>query len=52
MLAGFTAEEIVASTENGIISVTCEFCGTRYDFDPAEFAGPAADRGGADGGRE
>ncbi len=53
MLAGFTAEEIVASTENGIISVTCEFCGTRYDFDPAEFAGPSADRGDApDGGRE
>ena len=30
-------------TERGAISVTCEFCGTRYGFDPAEFARPAGD---------
>ncbi|KAB2870687.1 MAG: Hsp33 family molecular chaperone [Bauldia sp.] len=44
MLAAFSAEEIAASTEDGRISVTCEFCGTRYGFDPAEFAAedPAA----------
>ena len=38
MLAGFSAEEIAESTENGAISVTCEFCGKKYSFDPAEFA--------------
>jgi molecular chaperone Hsp33 len=38
MLKGFTAEEIVESTEDGAITVTCEFCGTKYEFDPAEFA--------------
>jgi molecular chaperone Hsp33 len=43
MLARFTAEEIADSIEDGAISVTCEFCGTRYVFDPAEFAGAAAE---------
>lgn len=38
ILSGFTAEEIRDSTEDGKISVACEFCSTRYDFDPAEFA--------------
>ena len=37
LLASFTAGEIVESTEDGAISVTCEFCGTKYGFDPAEF---------------
>jgi molecular chaperone Hsp33 len=37
ILDGFTAEEIVESTENGRIGVTCEFCSTHYEFDPAEF---------------
>ena len=37
VLANFTAEEISESTEAGAISVTCEFCGTKYSFDPAEF---------------
>jgi molecular chaperone Hsp33 len=37
VLATFTAAEIAESTEEGAISVTCEFCGTKYDFDPAEF---------------
>ena len=39
MLASFTAKEIADSVEDGRISVTCEFCNTRYDFDPAEFGG-------------
>ncbi|HMF68109.1 MAG TPA: Hsp33 family molecular chaperone HslO, partial [Phyllobacterium sp.] len=37
VLAGFTAEEITDSIEDGKISVTCEFCSTEYEFDPAEF---------------
>jgi molecular chaperone Hsp33 len=41
VLSGFTAEEISDSVENGKISVTCEFCGTSYDFAPAEFAAAA-----------
>ena len=38
LLRTFTAEEIAESTEDGVISVTCEFCGKRYGFDPADFA--------------
>jgi len=38
ILEGFTAEEIVDSTENGRISVACEFCSTRYEFDPKDFS--------------
>lgn len=38
ILDGFTAEEIVESTENGLIRVSCEFCSKQYDFDPADFA--------------
>lgn len=37
LLATFSAEEIAESTEDGVISVTCEFCSTRYSFDPADF---------------
>ncbi|MEJ0011959.1 MAG: Hsp33 family molecular chaperone [Bauldia sp.] len=37
VLATFSADEISESTEDGAISVTCEFCGTKYGFDPAEF---------------
>ena len=37
ILAGFSAEEIRDSTEDGTISVVCEFCSTAYAFDPAEF---------------
>lgn len=33
------AEEIKEATINGVIEVRCEFCGTRYDFDPAEVTG-------------
>jgi molecular chaperone Hsp33 len=39
ILSGFSAEEIADSIEDGAISVKCEFCGTNYAFDPAEFAG-------------
>jgi molecular chaperone Hsp33 len=37
VLSGFTAEEITDSIEESKISVTCEFCSTQYEFDPAEF---------------
>ncbi|HVY19408.1 MAG TPA: Hsp33 family molecular chaperone [Bauldia sp.] len=37
VLATFSADEISESTEDGAISVTCEFCGTKYSFDPSEF---------------
>ena len=42
VLATFSAEEIAESTEQGEISVTCEFCGTRYGFDPAAFSSSSA----------
>ncbi|NTF06367.1 Hsp33 family molecular chaperone [Agrobacterium rubi] len=32
VLSGFSAEEIQDSQENGIISVTCEFCSTTYHY--------------------
>ncbi|MGK6316285.1 Hsp33 family molecular chaperone [Neorhizobium sp. DT-125] len=38
VLAGFTAEEIEASQEDGQIAVTCEFCSTTYHYAAAEFA--------------
>ncbi len=38
ILDGFTAEEIRDSTEGSTIRVSCEFCSTAYEFDPAEFA--------------
>lgn len=37
MVASFSPAERVDMTENGRIGVTCEFCSTRYEFDPAEF---------------
>jgi molecular chaperone Hsp33 len=37
ILGGFSAQEISDSTENGRISVSCEFCSKAYEFDPAEF---------------
>jgi molecular chaperone Hsp33 len=39
ILGGFSAQEIIDSTENDRISVSCEFCSKAYEFDPAEFAG-------------
>jgi molecular chaperone Hsp33 len=38
LLRQFSADEITASIEDGAIAVTCEFCGTRYGFDPKAFA--------------
>jgi molecular chaperone Hsp33 len=57
MLRRFTAEEIAESTENGIVSVTCEFCSEKYDFDPAELTAgesepPASDEPGALGEKD
>ena len=43
ILHGFTAEEIASSVENGKIQVDCEFCSTRYEFDPFEFSGRDSD---------
>lgn len=42
MLAEFSAEAIEESVEDGKIRVTCEFCGKKYNFDPAEFRAEAA----------
>jgi len=39
VLSSFSAEEITDSIEDGEISVTCEFCGQKYGFDPQEFLG-------------
>lgn len=40
ILAGFTAEEVEESVEDGRIRVNCEFCSTAYEFDPEEFRKP------------
>ena len=40
MIASFSPAERVDMVENGRIGVTCEFCSTRYDFDPKEFETP------------
>ncbi len=37
VLGAFTAEELAESTENGKITVTCEFCSTAYEYAPEEF---------------
>jgi molecular chaperone Hsp33 len=37
LLATFTPQEIADSIEDGAITVTCEFCGTKYGFDPKDF---------------
>ena len=41
ILDGFTAEEIEASTEDGEIRVSCEFCSKSYVFEPGEFLSQA-----------
>lgn len=41
ILDGFTAEEIVESTENGVIQISCEFCSKAYEFKPSEFSAQA-----------
>ena len=37
ILSTFSAEEIDASIEDGVIKVSCEFCSKRYTFDPADY---------------
>ncbi|MEO1988426.1 MAG: Hsp33 family molecular chaperone [Martelella sp.] len=37
VLGAFTVEELAESTENGKITVTCEFCSTAYEYAPEEF---------------
>ncbi len=37
MLGRFSGDEIKDMVEDGRIRVTCEFCNSRYDFDPGEF---------------
>lgn len=36
VLAGFSAEEVADSLEDGAISVTCEFCSTTYRYEASE----------------
>lgn len=43
VLDNFSDEEIADSVEDGEIAVTCEFCSTRYAFDPAEVGKGNAD---------
>ena len=38
MLRRFPAEDRAGMVENGAINVTCEFCSTRYSFNPEQFA--------------
>jgi molecular chaperone Hsp33 len=49
VLDRFTPEEIEESVEDGAISVTCEFCGTKYVFDPNEFLENPDEERGASG---
>jgi molecular chaperone Hsp33 len=37
MLSQFTAEEVADMTVDGEIVVTCEFCSTKYHYDPKQF---------------
>jgi molecular chaperone Hsp33 len=48
LLATFSAEDIANSTEDDRIVVKCEFCGTRYEFDPAAFAASPGDDNATD----
>ncbi len=41
IIASFSPTERVDMVENDRIGVTCEFCSTRYDFDPQEFGADA-----------
>ena len=36
MLKSFSREERADMVENGVISVTCEFCNSTYVFEPGE----------------
>ena len=39
LLKQFTAEDLADMVVDGEVWVTCEFCNSRYHFDPASFAG-------------
>ena len=41
MLRSFSQDDRDHMVENGVISVTCEFCNSNYEFDPAEVGAPA-----------
>jgi molecular chaperone Hsp33 len=36
MLRSFSVEDRDHMVENGVITVTCEFCSSTYVFDPSE----------------
>ncbi len=38
MLSSFATGELQDMAEDGRIRVTCQFCNSRYDFDPSDFA--------------
>jgi molecular chaperone Hsp33 len=42
VLGQMSAEEIEEAAVSGLIEVRCEFCGTEYAFDPAEFRSEAS----------
>lgn len=48
LLRSFTAEDIARSVEDGHIDVKCEFCGSKYQFDPAELQSSPADESSSD----
>ena len=43
MFKTFDPDEVKEMVVDGKIEVTCEFCSTRYEFDPAEVAKSQAD---------
>jgi molecular chaperone Hsp33 len=45
MLKSFSQDDRDHMVENGVISVTCEFCSANYVFEPADVAAPAAQDG-------
>jgi len=42
MLRNFSQDDRDHMVENGVITVTCEFCSATYMFEPAEAAGTSA----------
>jgi molecular chaperone Hsp33 len=43
VLKRFSAEDRADMLENGVITVTCEFCSTVYRFTPEEASGAGLD---------
>ena len=46
MLRSFSQDDRDHMVENGVISVTCEFCSAKYQFAPEDVAAEPADAGG------